>query len=131
MRYYTQRNGQIYQEIQPLWDYHTRTPQKSWHRRPFQSPHAINHWRDIEGSRMSKISNNDLYFKNWFKTRIRESACLPLYYTTGYRFIRLTRDFPAGFKCPEVPMNLAEVSAEKAYYRKTEKAGGTVNQAKN
>ncbi|XP_075167584.1 uncharacterized protein LOC142239683 [Haematobia irritans] len=121
MPYYPHRNGQIYIESQPLWDYYTHLPNKSWHREPFEPIHTINHWRDLDGARMSQISKKDLQFKNWYRTRIRESACLPLYYTTGYRFIRITRDFPAGFKCPPLPMNLAEAYAEKTHSRKLQR----------
>ncbi|XP_061395514.1 uncharacterized protein LOC133331124 [Musca vetustissima] len=123
MRYQPQSNGRIYTELQPLWDhYHEPADSKrSWKRPIFQQPHCINHWRDIEGSRLTSVTRKDLIFPNWPKSRIRPTACLPLYYCTGYRFIRLTRAFPAGFKCPPVPMSLAEASAERAHNRRMEK----------
>uniref|UniRef100_A0A1I8PRY8 Uncharacterized protein n=1 Tax=Stomoxys calcitrans TaxID=35570 RepID=A0A1I8PRY8_STOCA len=121
MRYSPYYNGQMYIETQPLWDHFTHMPNKSWHRKPFEPQHTINHWRDLEGSRMSQILAKDLSFKNWSCSRIRENACLPLYYTTGYRFIHLTKNFPAGFKCSPLPMSLAEASAERDHYCKMER----------
>lgn len=121
MHYCPTLNGRFYIETEPLWGHFTRTPQKSWYRQPFQPKHSINHWRDIEGARLPVIKRKDLNFDNWFRTRIREEACLPLYYTVGYRFIRITRAFPAGFKCAEQPLTLAEVRDVRAYHKKLEK----------
>lgn len=50
----------------------------------------------------------DLYFENWLKSRLKEDACLPLIYAVGNRFIKLEKDFPAGFRCAPLPMSLQE-----------------------
>ncbi|XP_005176398.1 uncharacterized protein LOC101895347 [Musca domestica] len=123
MRYQPQRNGKLCVELQPLWDFYHQPEdsKRTWKRPVFQSPHLINHWRDIDGAQLTKITHRDLTFPNWPQSRIRPSACLPLYYCTGYRFIRLTKDFPAGFKCPPVPLSFAEATAQRVHLRRMER----------
>uniref|UniRef100_A0A1A9ZW54 Uncharacterized protein n=1 Tax=Glossina pallidipes TaxID=7398 RepID=A0A1A9ZW54_GLOPL len=53
-------------------------------------------------------------YDNWPKSRIRLEACLPIYYCTGHRFIRLQRAGPVGFKWAPLPISLAEARENKA-----------------
>lgn len=69
-------------------------------------PKNINYWRDNVAAKKLEITTEDLYFKNWPKTRIRPQACLGMLYSTGFRFIRLSKALPAGMKCAPLPVNL-------------------------
>uniref|UniRef100_A0A1I8M1C0 Uncharacterized protein n=1 Tax=Musca domestica TaxID=7370 RepID=A0A1I8M1C0_MUSDO len=108
MRFYPNADISIYWEYNS-WNLYCRTPEKSWKREsPLEGKHTLAYWRDIEGSRMGKITNQDLAIKDWPESRIRPQACLPLYYGVGERFIRLEKAAPADFKCAEMPLNLRE-----------------------
>lgn len=69
-------------------------------------PKNMNYWTDSIGSKKAEIGTKDLYFKNWPKSRIRNQACLGMLYGTGFRFIKLSKAPPAGFKCAPLPVNL-------------------------
>ncbi|XP_061392810.1 uncharacterized protein LOC133328277 [Musca vetustissima] len=108
MRFYPNANISIYWEFNP-WNLYCRVPQKSWKRpSPLEGKHTIAYWRDINGSRMEKITQKNLHIPNWSISRIRSQACLPLYYGVGERFIRLEKAEPAGYKCSPMPLNLQE-----------------------
>lgn len=69
-------------------------------------PKNMYYWIDSEGAKMTQVQTDNLYFKDWPKTRIRPEACLGMLYATGFRFIRLTMAPPANFKCAPLPVNL-------------------------
>uniref|UniRef100_A0A1A9V0R0 Uncharacterized protein n=1 Tax=Glossina austeni TaxID=7395 RepID=A0A1A9V0R0_GLOAU len=62
-------------------------------------------------------------YENWPKTRIRTEACLPIYYCTGNRFIRLEKADPLGFKCAPLPISLAEALENKARIKAAQEQG--------
>ncbi|KAH8280504.1 hypothetical protein KR018_008893, partial [Drosophila ironensis] len=79
----------------------------SWKIHDKTTERVMLYWRDSEGVKKPQITVEDLYFKDWPKTRIRPQACLGMLYATGQRFIKLTQAPPGGFKCAPLPVNLA------------------------
>lgn len=82
-------------------------PNHSW-KHPEQNirPKNMYYWRDIEGFKKKVVESDDLYFKDWPKSRIRPQACLGMLYATGIRNVRLSKAPPVGFKCAPLPVNL-------------------------
>ncbi|XP_004517674.1 uncharacterized protein LOC101457778 [Ceratitis capitata] len=108
-------------ELSDGWDRYCRWPNKKWKLKQLQPPTTMNYWRDLEGSKKEQIMLADLYFENWIKSRLNEGACLPLLYACGNRFIRLEKDFPAGFRCAPLPMSLKEYKEMQAIIKEEQK----------
>ncbi|BFG06319.1 uncharacterized protein DMAD_04851 [Drosophila madeirensis] len=94
----------------------------SWKLENRSTSRVMHYWRDTEGVKMPEVQRKDLYFTNWPKTRIRPQACLGMLYATGFRFIRLSKAPPAGFKCAPLPINLATAQVVKVNLAKKRKA---------
>ncbi|KAL9913576.1 uncharacterized protein LOC119638635 [Glossina fuscipes] len=118
MRIWPTSDPNFYTETRSSWCLHCREPNKKWKPAYSQAPHEMRSWY-WTGSKTAVKGNeekeeeeeedlNEFLIKNWPKSRIRPAACLPLYYTTGNRFIRLQKDDPAGFKCAPLPISLIE-----------------------
>lgn len=113
MRLYPNADISIYWEYIP-WNLYCHSPEKTWKRKSsMEAKHAIAHWRDLEGARLTTVTKKLLNFKNWPISRVRSEACLPLYYGVGQRFIRLEKTAPADFKCTEQPLCLQEAREVK------------------
>uniref|UniRef100_A0A1B0G4G8 Uncharacterized protein n=1 Tax=Glossina morsitans morsitans TaxID=37546 RepID=A0A1B0G4G8_GLOMM len=117
MRFWPTADPNFYTETKPSWSLYCREPDKKWKPAYSQPPHEIRtwYWTDskaaVKGNKKKEKEEEDLnefLIKNWPKSRIRPAACLPIYYATGNRFIRLQKDDPAGFKCAPLPLSLIE-----------------------
>lgn len=69
-------------------------------------PKNMHYWLDLDGLKKKVVNTEDLYFKDWPESRIRDQACLGMLYSTGFRFIRILMAPPANFKCAPLPVNL-------------------------
>lgn len=114
MRCYPGGDVDFYIELSDGWDRYCRWSNKKWKQKDLPPPTIINYWRDLEGAKKEEIFLADLYFENWLKSRLKEDACLPLIYAVGNRFIKLEKDFPAGFRCAPLPMSLQEYKEMQA-----------------
>ncbi|XP_037951863.1 uncharacterized protein LOC119684381 [Teleopsis dalmanni] len=121
MRFYPSSDPYFFVEV-TNWQRICRTPNKIWKYKDLSNVRTIQHWRDLEGAQMQIVEKKDLYFKEWMLSRIRPEACLPIYYCTGNRFIRLEKAFPAGFKCAPLPINLEAAREVKRKIDEAKKA---------
>ncbi|XP_017468284.1 PREDICTED: uncharacterized protein LOC108360492 [Rhagoletis zephyria] len=121
MRCYPTSDVNFRVEFSDGWDRYCRWLNKQWNYKDLSPTTTIAYWRDLEGAKIEHILMADLYFDNWLKTRLNEGACLPLLYAGGNRFIRLEKDFPAGFRCAPLPMNLKEYREMQAIVKEEEK----------
>ncbi|KAH8355058.1 hypothetical protein KR093_004591 [Drosophila rubida] len=133
MKIYPNADAWFYVEKPGCWgSYQRYGPYHSWKLPDREyTPRYMHYWRDIEGQKLRDVKRKDLYFENWPKSRIRAQACLGMLYATGYRFIRISRAPPAGFKCAPLPVNLATAQYVKAHLKKKKKeAKGEQNRKK-
>uniref|UniRef100_A0A1A9VEJ0 Lectizyme n=1 Tax=Glossina austeni TaxID=7395 RepID=A0A1A9VEJ0_GLOAU len=125
MRFCPTSDPNFYTETKPSWSSYCREPNKKWKPAYSQPPHEIRSWywtgskTAVKGNKKEKEDLNEFLIKNWPKSRIRPSACLPIYYATGNRFIRLQKDDPAGFKCAPLPLSLIEARQKMFYFLKS------------
>lgn len=105
MRCYPTQDVNFFWERKPGWDRCSR-PDQNWKAPHLQPVHTIHVWRDVEGAKMDKIEKKDLYFPDWNNNRRRPEACLPFYYCTGSRFIKLEKAGPIDYKCAAMPIDL-------------------------
>ncbi|ALC42259.1 CG16739 [Drosophila busckii] len=133
MRYYPNADVWFYVDKPGCWGkYQKHGPHFSWKlpNKEF-TPKYMRYWRDSEGYKMPEIQRKDLYFKDMPKDRIRPQACLGMLYATGYRFIKLTRAPPAGFKCAPLPVNLEMAKlVKKDLAKKRKQAAAAAKKAK-
>lgn len=106
MKIYPEQDANFYVEKIPCWDSYRRTTNVWKTSDTFFRPKEMCYWRDPDAFKKTEIKTNDLYFKDWPKSRIRNQACLGMLYGTGFRFIKITKKPPAGFKCAPLPVNL-------------------------
>ena len=103
MRYYPQGDPNFYWDISDGWNKCQRCPCQRWRIRKTKNWY-FRTWRDLEGSKMEKIAEKDLVFKDWKCKNYRAAACLPTYYSLGERFVGLEQTGPAGQKCSPIPL---------------------------
>lgn len=118
MKIYPDQDVDFHTEKVPCWDSYRRKidgwPTSETNYRPKE----MLYWLDHDGVKKSHITDEDLYFENWPKSRIRNQACLGMNYATGIRFIKITKKPPAGFKCAPLPTNLATAHIVNGNYNK-------------
>lgn len=112
MRFYPSEDTKLYVEHLNAYEKICHNPFKSWKRDVLTEKTlntTINHWRDLEGSKKSVITDKDLIFDTWPKSRLILGRTLPIYCVSGRRYIKMLQRFPAGFNCAEKTINLKEL----------------------
>ncbi|EDW36179.1 GL17660 [Drosophila persimilis] len=123
MKYYPDGEAWFYVDRPSCMTSYQKYPKwHSWKLQQRSINRVMHYWRDTDGVKMAEVKRADLYFTNWPKSRIRPQACLGMLYATGFRFIRLSKAPPAGFKCAPLPINLAAARIVKVNLAKKRKA---------